>query len=170
LPIATPSPSKPFSENSLRLVDGSADLGIIAVLFKVLSCRKAFERGSALVRASVFSRKVVTMKRLLTVLALVGLLASLGLSHMMAAPPEGKKILVCHIGEIDFEPDPAGGPDVAVVTEAHVIEVSTSAETAHTDHGDFVVDDGSYAKGDDCTEDTRLDAQKKADSESDDTE
>lgn len=111
------------------------------------------------------------MKRLLIVLALAALLASLGLSHVTADPTvKADKILVCHIGEIDFEPDPAGGPDVAVVTEAHVIEVSPSAETAHTDHGDFVVDDGSYAKGDDCTEDTRLDAQKKADSEADDTE
>lgn len=107
------------------------------------------------------------MKRLLVVLALAGVLALLGLSHMMAAPPEGNKILVCHIGEIGFDTDPATGEEVPYVAEAHVIEVSTSAETAHTDHGDFVVDDGSYAKGDDCTDDTRLDAQKKADSEAD---
>ena len=46
-------------------------------------------------------------------------------------------------------------------------EVSASAETAHTGHGDVVITDGSYAKGDDCTDAEGLDAQAKLDSESD---
>jgi len=108
------------------------------------------------------------MKRLLIVLALAALLASLGLSHVTASPKvKADKILVCHIGEVGFETDPATGEETAVVASAHVIEVSTNAESAHTGHGDVVITDGSYAKGDDCTDAEGLDAQAKLDSESD---
>lgn len=118
------------------------------------------------------------MKRLLIVLAVAGLLASFGLTHMMvAAPPEGNKILVCHIDEIEYVPvldadgnaviDPATGEPLMdpAVAAAHVISVSASAESAHTGHGDVVVSEDDYQKGDDCTNETGLDAGAKADSE-----
>ena len=109
------------------------------------------------------------MKRLLVVLALAGVLALLGLSHMMAAPPEGNKILVCHIGEIGYDEvvDPSGEVVlVPYVAAVNVIEVSKNAQSAHEGHGDVVVEAAA-----DCTTDLQgLDAQKKADSEADDTE
>lgn len=106
------------------------------------------------------------MKRLLIVLAAAGLLASFGLTHLMvAAPPEGKKILVCHIDEIGVNEvvDEVTGEVsyVPYVESAHVISVSSNAEGGHTGHGDVVVSADDFDKGADCTDLEGLDAEAK---------
>jgi hypothetical protein len=82
------------------------------------------------------------MKRVLFLLALAVCVVALTSFNTAAAGPGGK-VAICHV-------DPDWELEGLLAPAPHVIEVSTSALSAHIGHGDYQVDPAIYPIGGSC--------------------